>query len=281
MQSPQELYLDLMKKCLTYMLWGGERIQPIYLKGPRPLHTKYFVKALSWALTKNNLQLARKIPYDAEARQEGRDWPLLAETMIGLKRLNNLQACVEDVIKNNVPGDLIETGVWRGGATIFMRAILKAYGVTDRNVWVADSFQGLPPPDAEKYPADAGDTLHQATFLYVSLEQVKANFEKYDLLDEQVRFLKGWFKDTLPGAPIKQLAVMRLDGDMYESTMDALTALYPKLSVRGFVIIDDFHLEGCRRAVKDFRDARGITDEIKEIDGMGVYWQRMSVEEKS
>lgn len=274
MQSPQALYLDLMKKCLTYTLWGGERTQPIYLKGPRPLHTKYLVKGLGWLLTKNDLQLTRKIPYDAEARAEGRDWPLLAETMIGLKRLNNIQACVEDVIKQNVAGDLIETGVWRGGATIFMRAILKAYGVTDRSVWVADSFQGLPPPDPEKYPADEGDTLYKATFLYVSLEQVKANFEKYDLLDEQVRFLKGWFKDTLPGAPIKQLAVMRLDGDMYESTMDALSALYPKLSINGYVIIDDFHLEGCRRAVQDFRTAQGITDEIKDIDGMGVYWQR-------
>jgi O-methyltransferase len=274
MQSPQELYLDLMKKCLTYTLWGGERIQPIYLKGPRPLHTKYFVKAFGWALAKNNLQLARKIPYDAKAREEGRDWPLLAETMVGLKRLDNLQACVEDVIQNNVPGDLIETGVWRGGSTIFMRAILKAYGVTDRSVWVADSFQGLPPPDPEKYPADAGDKLSQATFLCVSLEQVKANFEKYGLLDEQVRFLKGWFKDTLPRAPIKQLAVMRLDGDMYESTMESLTALYPKLSANGYIIIDDYILEACRQAVLDFRASRGITDEIKDIDGTGVYWQR-------
>jgi hypothetical protein len=244
MQSPQALYLDLMKKCLTYTLWGGEKTQPIYLRGPRPVHTKYLVKALGWVLT--------------------------------LKRLDNLQACVEEVIKNRVPGDLIETGVWRGGATIFMRAILKAYGITDRNVWVADSFQGLPLPDAEKYPADTGDIHHKATFLQVSLEQVKANFEKYSLLDEQVRFLKGWFKDTLPDAPIEQLAVMRLDGDMYESTMDALSLLYPKLSVNGYVIIDDYILEGCRRAVQDFRAARGITDEIKDIDGTGVYWQRTS-----
>lgn len=274
MQSPQALYLDLLKKCLTYTLWGGERIRPITLNGPRPLHTRYFVKTLSWFLAKTKLQLAEKIPYDPVARAEGRDWPLLAETMIGLKRLDNLQACVEDVIQNNVPGDLIETGVWRGGASIFMRAILKAYGVSDRKIWVADSFQGLPPPDLEKYPADAGDTLYKATFLYVSLEQVKANFEKYSLLDDQVRFLKGWFKDTLPVAPIKQLAVMRLDGDMYESTMDALTSLYPKLSVNGYVIIDDYILEGCRQAVHDFRAAQNINDEIKDIDGTGVYWQR-------
>jgi O-methyltransferase len=278
METPQALYLDLMKKCLTYTLWDGERTQPIYLKGPRPWHSKYFVKALRWTLDRKNLQLVRRIPYDPVARQKGLDWPLLAETMIGLQRLDNLQACVEDVISNNVPGDLIETGVWRGGATIFMRAILKAYGVADRNVWVADSFEGLPPPDAEKYPADYGDVHHKATFLRISLEQVKGNFKKYNLLDDQVRFLKGWFRDTLPGAPIDRLAVMRLDGDMYESTMDALTALYPKLSVKGYVIIDDYILEGCRRAVHDFRVARGITDEIKDIDGTGVYWQRTSAE---
>ena len=77
--------------------------------------------------------------------------------MIGEKRINNIQFCVEQAIRDGVPGDLIETGVWRGGAVIFMRAILKANSVTDRTVWVADSFEGLPRPDREKYPADAGD----------------------------------------------------------------------------------------------------------------------------
>ena len=256
------------------MLWGGERIKPIYFEGSRPAPAKYFVNCLKWILDQNNLQLARKIPYDDVARSEGRDWPLLGETMIGLKRLDNVQLCVEDVIKNNVPGDLIETGVWRGGATIFMRAILKAYGVTERRVWVADSFQGVPPPNPQRYPADTGDTLNKATILQVSLEEVKANFKKYDLLDDQVRFLKGWFKDTLSSAPITQLAVMRLDGDMYESTMDALTALYPKLSANGYVIIDDYILKGCNRAVHDFRATWGVSDKIRDIDGTGVYWQR-------
>ena len=79
--------------------------------------------------------------------------------MIGLKRLNNLQHCAETVIREGVPGDFIETGVWRGGACIFMRAVLKAYGDTTRNVWVVDLFAGLPPPDAHTYPADAGDVL--------------------------------------------------------------------------------------------------------------------------
>ena len=153
---------------------------------------------------------------------------------------------------------------WRGGATIFMRAVLKAYGVTDRYVWVADSFEGLPPPETGKYPHDAGDRLHEARELAVSLEEVKANFERYGLLDDQVRFLKGWFRDTLPAAPIERLAVLRLDGDMYESTMDTLVNLYPKLSEGGYAIVDDYGaIPACRQAVNDYRSANAITEKIR------------------
>jgi O-methyltransferase len=191
-----------------------------------------------------------------------------------MKRLENLQACVEDILRKGVPGDLIETGVWRGGATIFMRAILKAYGVTDRGVWVADSFSGLPPPNPDVYPADADDPHYTIGLLAVSLDEVKSNFEKYGLLDNQVRFLKGWFRDTLPKAPIKELAVIRLDGDMYESTMDALSALYPKLSQGGYLIVDDYELPGCKQAVDDYRKTNSINDELLQIDGSAVYWRR-------
>jgi O-methyltransferase len=109
----------------------------------------------------------------------------------------------------------------------------------------------------------------------VSIDEVRSAFQKYGLLDDQVRFLKGWFKDTLPAAPIKQLAVVRLDGDMYESTMDGLVHLYPKLSPGGFLIVDDYGVvDSCRRAVEDYRRKHGIADPIMEIDGTGVYWQR-------
>jgi O-methyltransferase len=196
--------------------------------------------------------------------------------MIGLRRLDNLQRCIEDVLRSEVPGDLIETGVWRGGATIFMRAVLKAYGVADRTVWVADSFQGLPKADPELFPSDAEDALWKAQELAVPLEQVRANFARYGLLDDQVRFLPGWFRDTLSGAPIARLAILRLDGDMYESTMDALKALYPKLALGGYVIVDDYGaVRGCRQAVNDFREAQGITEPIEEVDWTGVYWRRV------
>jgi O-methyltransferase len=155
-----------------------------------------------------------------------------------------------------------------------MRGILKAHGDTGRTVWVADSFQGLPPPNPALYPDDAGDIHHTIDNLKISEENVKENFKAYGLLDEQVKFLKGWFKDTLPSAPIEKLAVLRLDGDMYESTIDAFSALYDKLSLGGFVIVDDYCIESCRKAVHDFREYKKIEDRMMDIDGSGVFWKK-------
>jgi hypothetical protein len=268
----RNLYLDLMKKVLTYYIWG-ESYQPIE-PGEFPVRNFFVRNRLRSYLKNNGLQIVREFRYDPEKRAKGLDWPPLADTMIGLKRLDNLQMCVESVIVENVPGDVIETGVWRGGGSIFMKAILASYGIIDRTVWVADSFAGLPRPDPDKYPEDAGDIHHTIKMLAVSCEQVKNNFAKYGLLDDKVKFLQGWFKDTLPSAPIKALAIIRLDGDMYESTMDGLKNLYPKLSKGGYIIIDDYVLPPCRKAVYDYRNSHGITDDIVDIDGTGAFWKK-------
>jgi O-methyltransferase len=211
---------------------------------------------------------------DAAAVADGRARPRNAETMIGLRRLDNLQACILDVLDQQVPGDIVETGVWRGGAMIFARAVLEAYGDTERLVWCADSFQGLPPPDASSYPADTGDGHYRIPFLAVTADEVRANFARYGLLDARVRFLEGWFRDTLPGAPIARISVLRLDGDMYESTIQALDALYPKLSPGGYVIVDDYGWQPCGQAVEDFRRQNDITDTIVKVDESCSYWQR-------
>jgi O-methyltransferase len=273
MNSAQELYLELMKKCLTYYLWG-ETVEPLDLSKIESPVKRTALKIVGDLLQKQQITLMRKYAFDPNAREEGLDWPPLADTMIGIKRLDNIQFCLETVIRDRVPGDCIETGLWRGGASIFMRAVLKAYGITDRTVWLADSFAGLPPPDAAEYPQDSQDIHHTIKFLAVSREEVEKNFVKYGLFDSQVRFLKGWFKDTLPNAPIQKLSVIRLDGDMYESTMEGLKYLYPKLSAGGFVIVDDYALKGCKEAVHDFRASQGINDEIIAIDTIGVYWRR-------
>ncbi len=205
-----------------------------------------------------------------------------AVSMLPTVRFDNLQFCIADVVAANVPGDFIETGVWRGGATIFMRAMLKALEIMDRIVWVADSFEGLPEPDPDKFPVEA--RTHQGavmTKVYnhfaADIDEVKSNFTAYGVLDDQVRFLKGWFKDTLPSAPIGPLAIMRLDGDYYESTMDALNNLYDKLSIGGYAIIDDYGEDSwtyCRKAVDDFRRARKIEESMIQVDSKCFYWQR-------
>jgi hypothetical protein len=249
LEKSRALYLDLLKRALLNMIYAVDEV--VTMPNGREVST-------------------------LEAQTIGRmSYRTDAHTMIGMERLTNTQVCVEAALNQGVPGDLMETGVWRGGATILMRGVLKAYDVHDRTVWVADSFAGLPKPDVEKYPADKHMDLSHIPELAVSVEQVQSHFERYGLLDDQVRFLKGWFRDTLPTAPVQQLAVLRLDGDLYESTMDALTSLYPKVSVGGYVIVDDYGAyPACRQAVHDYLDARGLQAEIIPVDWTGVYWQK-------
>lgn len=208
-----------------------------------------------------------------------------AVSMIPHARIDNIRHCIEDILCNGTPGDFIEAGVWRGGASIFMRGTLKAYGVTDRLVWAADSFEGLPKPDATQFPLEAqvqaGPVMQKMYHNFAaSLDDVKRNFRAYGLLDEQVRFLKGWFKDTLPNAPLGPLALMRLDGDFYESTREGLKSLYDRLSIGGYVIIDDYGLDSwtyCRRAVDEFRAERNIQDPLIPVDSSCVYWKRTAL----
>jgi O-methyltransferase len=270
----RELYVDLVRKSLTCSLYE-ETDGAIYtpLDGVR--------RAFLHLLLPRNVRLTWRVRHEQRAKdgctifgKQG-SWPALALTMVGAKRLDNLQHCVRTVLNDGVRGDFIETGIWRGGSVILMRAILKAYGVTDRIVFAADSFEGLPKPDASTYPADKGDRHWTYEQLAVSLEQVRANFDRYGLLDDQVRFLKGWFKDTLPEAPIERLAVVRLDGDMYESTMTAMEALYPKLQPGGFLIVDDYGaLKGCKQAIEDYRARYSISEPIENIDWSGAYWRK-------
>jgi len=249
--SAQELgndhYLDLMKRILTNTIYRDPPIASRMQPGTE---------------------------FDGDRRATGRDWPSVAHTMIGRIRLDNVQECVSAVIADGIPGDLVETGVWRGGTAIFMRAILRAYGVDDRLVWAADSFEGMPVSGPDSHPSDLKTPLHLMNkVLAVSLDTVRANFDAYGLLDDQVRFLPGWFRDTLPTAPIDRIAVLRLDGDLYESTTDALANLYLKVSAGGFVIIDDYMIAACREAVHDFRAAHGITAPLMQIDQDAVFWR--------
>lgn len=220
--------------------------------------------------------VTRPLPYSAEMRFEGRDWPTDAETMVGWIRLENLEECCSTVLREAIPGDLVETGIWRGGCGILMRAALAAYSDPSRSVWLFDSFEGLPKPDASAYPLDENDPHWKlAPYLGVSLDQVRRNFVRYELLDSRTKFVKGWFRDTIPGAAVEEISLLRLDGDMYESTWVVLTNLYPKVAAGGFVIIDDYGaLPNCKAAIDEFREKHSIHSPIQKIDWTGVLWRK-------
>jgi hypothetical protein len=205
-----------------------------------------------------------------------------ALTMVPKSRLDNIQKCIEDAISNDVQGDVIEAGVWRGGTAIFMKAVLTAHNAGHRRVWVADSFEGLPVPDEERHPIEA--KAHESKLMRdvyhhfaVDIDEARENFCRFGLFDDGVQFLKGWFKDTLPSAPIDRLSVIRLDADYYESTMDCLVNLYDKLSPGGYLVVDDYGQDDwtyCRKAVDEFRSTREIMDPMIRVDSTCYFWRR-------
>jgi hypothetical protein len=272
--APAARYLDLLAGCLTRDLFLDEEVRNVDLRdwpGGEPEGLRDMLRARRWRVVRAGA--------DREVRAVGHDWPPHAETMVGLARLANVLDVTATALADGVPGDLVETGVWRGGTAIYLRAILEALGDGERRVWACDSFAGLPEADAERYPVDVPLGLHAYPQLAVGLDQVRANFARYGLLDERVRFVPGWFRDTLPGlaTEVGPIAVLRLDGDLYESTIDALTHLEPLVAPGGFVIVDDYNgIEACRRAVTDHRARHGITADIHEVDWTAVWWRKPS-----
>ncbi|MGD0013242.1 MAG: TylF/MycF/NovP-related O-methyltransferase [Bryobacteraceae bacterium] len=270
------MYLDLLKQCLTRQVFP-EVYRRIELSRER--NKSYFkrlpILRLNRFLARLDIELVKKIKHDASSRAVGSDqWPADAETMIGLCRLDSLEYCAIDVLRRHVPGDFVEAGVWRGGAAILMKAVLKVFGENDRVVWAADSFQGLPKPNPERYPADEGDKHWKFAELSVPMEKVKANFSRYGLLDDRVRFVQGWFKDTMPSFPAQEIALLRVDGDLYESTIQVLEHLYPRVAAGGYCVVDDYALPMCKQAVDDFRRDNHIRSPLVKIDWTGVYWQK-------
>lgn len=270
-------YLDLLKLALVNLIYPESELRLSYLEENRTSGDR---RADERAL--RDIRYAQPDEFSAlvRAKQEGLVWRQRvtrdSHTMVGLRRLENLECCAVQVFANDVPGDFLEAGVCQGGASIFLRALQVAYDQEDRRTWAADSFQGLPPPT---HPIDRQHRMDfsepRQPWLSASLEAVKDNFRTYDLLSDNVRFLPGWFADTLPDAPTGELSLLRLDGDLYSSTYDALSALYPRVSTGGFVVIDDYWaFEPCRLAVDTFLSEQGAAPELLRIDWIGVCWQK-------
>jgi O-methyltransferase len=290
--NPTELYLNLLKKSLINELYLEVELRILYifsmLASGRPVDADIvrefpsrmgdWVKNARGRLEVGSPEWNTKVQMpDGSVRELNlRNVSQFSHSMVGRARLDNVQFCLDRIREEGIQGDLCEAGVWRGGVTIFMRGYLAAHEMTDRLVWAADSFEGLPVPSL---PQDEGYDLSKSKspVLAVSLEEVQNTFRLYDLLDDRVRFLKGWFRDTLAPAPIEKLALLRLDGDLYESTMDTLDALYDRVVVGGYVIVDDYGgWESCKLAVDEFREKHGINDQIQRVDWTGAYWRKTS-----
>lgn len=250
-------YLELLKLCLCDLAGG---------------------RTTSVGRMQDGTVISRELIGDElRLRAAGMDWPLQGLTMVGLNRLDDLQSCVEAVVGDAVEGDLIEAGAWRGGASILIRATLDSLGADDRTVWVADSFQGFPVGDAEDFPEDrALDDLGPFDFLAVPLEEVADNFARFGC-DRGVRFLPGFFEDTMRDAFAQRWSIIRIDVDTYETTLLTLRSLYPGLSKGGYLIVDDYGaLEECRLAVDEFREQNGIAEPLEQVDWTCVRWRRES-----
>lgn len=255
-------YLQLLKLCLCDL--AGASTREVRRTGD---------KRVFWRTLTDAEQIGHRV--------QGKDWPLDGLTMIGLSRLDDLQACVESALADGVPGDLIEAGAWRGGASILIRATLDSLGADDRTLYVADSFQGFPPPDRESPRADReleSDTS-RIDFLAPALGTVKGYFARFGLT-HGVTFIPGFFEETMQHLRDRRWALIRLDADTYRATKLTLQSLYPGLAAGGYVIIDDyFHPylpESCRKAVDDFRTERSIAEPIKQIDWNGARWRKLS-----
>jgi hypothetical protein len=210
-------------------------------------------------------------------RTAGMDWPLHGLTMVGLARLDDLQGCVESIVREGIAGDLIEAGTWRGGASILMRATLDSLGEEQRTLWVADSFQGFPQaavPEGGGYDLDAD--LAAVDYLAVPLDEVRQSFERFGL-ERGVELVPGFFEETLPALSDKRWSLVRLDGDTYDATRLSLEALYPGLAAGGYLIVDDYlQIDPCRDAVDEFRREHEITEPIEPIDWSGARWRKQT-----
>lgn len=234
-------YLDLLKRALTNYLYLGEE--------------QGFAR---WSSTDHYDKAASAWRIGPESRPA---------TLLNQGQLDLLERCVLDLEARGIAGDYIEAGIWRGGAVAFLRGLLDAHGIAERKIYGADSFDGIP-----KNTKFAHDPVDRWTDRWsASRPEVEGLLRRFGLLDERVVLVEGLFADTLPALAGHCFALVRLDSDSYDSVMTSLELLYPGLAPGGIVVIDDWHLPGCRFAVDAYRAAEGIDAPIA-VDAGNGWW---------
>ena len=269
----RDRYLNLIKRSLTGLtsIENEMRLEH-FSKRSDEIHDPEFLRDIRYRQADMRARVER-------AKKTGEmlnGWPMIyAHSFIGFHGLDHIERLAETLFAEGIPGDFVDAGTWRGGSAIFMRALQHAYSESKRTLWVADCFEGVPPPKSEPDIAAKLDlTAERFPFMLASQREVTDNFIVFDLLDERVEFLPGLFADTLPAAPIDKIAMLRMDGDLYTSTLDVLNALYDRVVPGGYVIVDDYALAPCRQAVEEFRSANEISAPIEWINWTIIHWRK-------
>lgn len=204
-------------------------------------------------------------------------------TMTSVERLYSLYKSVDYLIRNNIPGDFVECGVWKGGNPMLIATMLLKYKITNKKIFLYDTFEGMSNPTTKDvdYKGRQADILMENThnkeaiesvWCYSSYEEVKTTMQGTGYPSENIIMVKGKVEDTIPVMIPTSICLLRLDTDWYESTYHELKYLYPLLSKNGVLIIDDYgHWAGAREAVDTYLREQNITLPLQRIDYTGRF----------
>ncbi|MCI0637948.1 MAG: TylF/MycF family methyltransferase [Gemmataceae bacterium] len=176
-------------------------------------------------------------------------------TMTGPERIVALVRAVRYLVEHNIPGDIVECGVWRGGSMMAVAHTLLRLGVRDRRLWLFDTFSGMTEPtDADVSPCGASAQAEfQSPRLHVALDEVQANLHATGYDPHSIALIAGKVEDTIPKNAPREIALLRLDTDWHESTKHELVHLFPRLVRGGVLIVDDYgYWQGARKAVEEY-----------------------------
>jgi hypothetical protein len=197
-------------------------------------------------------------------------------TMTSWERLYALYKSVQYVVENKIPGDVVECGVWRGGSMKLVAQVLCALGVTDRSLFLYDTFEGMTEPDPALDVDASGNKAfndwleiqrRKVKWSYASVEEVREVMAASGYPMDKVVFVKGPVEDTIPETLPDRISLLRLDTDWYASTRHEIEHLYPRLSMHGILLLDDYgHYKGAQRAIDEYFDRTGRRPFLNRID---------------
>jgi O-methyltransferase len=239
------------------------------------LHPRFALKRLRGEDNTHAANEQHAFPFDFDEADKELYRRVDPYTMTTPPRVYALVRAVEYVASRDVPGAIVECGVWRGGSMMAAALTLRRVGAANRNLYLYDTFAGMPPPseaDTTRSGERAADLLAQNDetshiWAIASLEDVRTAMLSVGYPQDRIHFVEGLVEETLPGTAPDEIALLRLDTDWYESTKHELEHLYPRLAPGGVLILDDYgHWQGARRAVDEYLADNGITLLLNRID---------------